>query len=679
MRGTLFLLLVLGACSTAEHVLGPTTYDVSGVWRFDQSLHNNTLNVTCGSQGNITVSQDGPHFTAQGLQSGYCQGPGGSQNFIDEPFAITNGTIDGATIAFKDSECSYRGTAHGTKPDSVSGTANCQFTVDNQNVTLTGTWSVIPPPDDVPPTLTATTFGGGANDSLETGDDTLYVHIVASDNVALRAIGYTITDPSRGTIVRQDSIVLTSNTVAALDDTLIFPLPLNLILPVPYGTAFQGSAFVRDTAGNVAQTPITPFAVYPARPPVATGSVTGSTRPDSAGALRDTLDISVTVHSPRPLRYIGYRLTNPVGIGDSVAVTDSVASHSFRLAIPFEWKGLVIGVGVFGRDRLALEGGHQIAEMRVVIFPNRPTQTFRVGQGVSDVVYDRPRDRLYLMTSLDSTAQAGQPEVRRFQFSPGGGGFLPGIPLSSFADGMDLSPGGDSLLLALYNQRLGIVNLNTLAQDSTAPIAFTPSNGRYPFKVRAMANGKALIAIASAYWGAGDPGQLVEFDLGTQTQTLRTDVGAAGDIGLTPLLGRTPDRARLVLYPSKPAANEAQLYLSAGNSFAPSAAGAPAGAVTLSSDSVGSLWLVGNELLDGSLVPLRQLGTGIYSGTSVISYDGQYAYVAVPEGVAKFRTSDGARMELILLQTPPYKLSITPDGNTLMAISGSGLQIIDLR
>ncbi len=215
-----------------------------------------------------------------------------------------------------------------------------------------------------------------------------------------------------------------------------------------------------------------------------------------------------------------------------------------------------------------------------------------------------------------------------------------------------------------------IVNLNTLAQDSTAPIAFT--NGGYPFKVRAMANGKALITIA------GNPGQLVAFDLGTQTQTLRTDVGAAGNIGSTPLLGRTPDRARLLLYSSQPATNEVQRYLSSSDWFVQSAGG-PAGAVTISSDSVGSLWLVGPELYDGSPSPLGQVGTGIYSGTSVLSYDGQYAYVAVPEGVAKFRTSDRAQVELILLQTPPYKLSIAPDGSTLIAISGSGLQIIDLR
>ena len=671
MRRTVLLLLVLGACSGAEHVLGPTTYDVNGVWRFDQTLQNTNLDVTCGSQGNITVTQDGPRFTAAGVQSGFCAGPGGSQNFTDEPFAITNGTIDGATVTFKDSECSYRGTAHGTKPDSVSGTATCRFNVDNQTVTLTGTWEVIPPPDEVFPTVAVTTFGGGTNGTLESGDDTLYVHIVAADNIALRAIGYEIRDPSRGSIVRQDSIVLSSNTTATLDDTLIFPLPLSLQLPVGLDPAFQGSVFARDTAGHVAQATITPFVVHYPRSPVATGTVTGNTRPDSAGALRDTLDISVTVHSPRPLRYVGFRLTSFIGRGDSVAVTDSVASRSFRLPIPFEWKGIVLRVEVFGRDRLGLGDSREIANLRVVVFPSRPTQTFRVGQGVSDVVYDPARGRVYLATALDSTVQAGQPEVRVFQFSSMS--FVtPGIQVPWFPSAMDLSPGGDSLLLALGGH-LGTINLNTLVQDSTAPIAFT--NGGYPWKVRATANGTAIIS------GAGQPGQLVGFDLATQAQAVRQDAGDAGGVGQTPQIARSPDRSRLIVYPSKPAASEAQLYLAASDSFTASVAVPvpPVGFRGMSSNAAGSLWLIGNQLLDGSLAPLRQLGTGIYAGTSVLSYDGLYAYVAVAEGVAKFRTSDGVQVELILLQDPPYELSITPDGNSLIAISGYGLQIVDLR
>ena len=677
LRGSL-LLLFLVACSDAARTLGPTTYVVDGIWRFEQTVANTGVDVTCGSFGDLTVTQDGPRFTAQGTHSGYCEGPGGSEGFTDEPFAITDGTIDGTRIDFHADGCSYAATAHGTKPDSAAGTATCRVRVGATDITLRGTWHFIPPPDDVPPTVTGSTHGGGRNGTLETGDDTIYVRIVATDNTALRAIGYEIRDPSRFQTIRRDSLVFTVDTIAALDDTLLFPLPLTLILPVPDGTPFEGSVFVYDTSGNSAAAPLLPMTVRPPSPPIATGSVTGSTRPDSTGALRDTLEITVSVESPRPLTHIGYRLTNFVNVGDSIAVTDTAGSHVFRLPIPFAWKGTLLRIEVFGHDRLGFDDHEQVAELRVVVFPSRPTQTFRVGQGVSDVVHDVARGRVYLMTALDSTPQAGRPEVRVFQFSPAG--FLPGIALPWFADGMDLSPGGDSLLVTLYNGRLGIVNLTTLAQDSTDPIGFTPSNGRYPWKVRGMANGKAMISIASAYWGALDPGLFVEYDLGTGTQTPRTDVGAAGAIGLSPLLGRTPDKTRLLLWPSKATASEGQLYYAATDSFGVSVPipAPPVGALGVSSDATGSRWLVGNQLLDGGLTWLRQVGTGIYAGSSVLSHDGVYAYVSVPEGVAKFRTADGAQVELILLQSPPYHLKITPDGNTLIVV-GHGLQIIDLR
>lgn len=659
-------------------MLAPTTYDVHGTWLFEENLGSTGQRVFCYGSGNFTVTQNGPRFTAQGTDSRVCGDAVGGRTFSDGPFAVNDGTIDKTTIEFHADGCAYVGTAQGARPDSVTGTATCRITFDSTTLSVSGTWHLVPPPDVTPPTVTGSSFGGGRDGTLETGDDTLYVRIVAHDNTALRAIGYEIRDPSRGTLVQSDSLVLAADTVADLDDTLIYPLPLRLTLPVPDGTPFEGTVFARDTAGNAAFADLAPITVHYPLPPTVTGTLTGSTRPDSTGALRDTLTIAVSAHGPRPLTYIGYRITTFTNVGDSIAVADTADSATFRVPVPFEWKGTWLTIDVFVSDRLGLGSGEVIGQLLVVVFPSRPTLTLPVGQGVSDMIYDQPRGRLYLMTALDSTPQAGRPEVRVFQFSPPG--FLPGIPLSWFADGIDLSPGGDSLLVTLYNWRLGIINLTTLAQDSTDPIIYAPSAVHNPYKVRATANGKAMISIVGGYTVDGGPGQLVELDLSTGTQTLRTDVGDSGAIGTMPLLGQTPDRTRLIVSPSSATTTAAQLYRSTTDSFGPSTPfpTPPAGVLSVSSDSTGSLWLLGNELLDGSLAPLRQLESGIYAGTSVLSYDGAYAYVSVPEGVAKVRTSDGTRVELILLQMPPYRLGITPDGNTLIAV-GYGLQIVDLR
>lgn len=674
-RSPRLLLLALVACNgEPTRTLPATTLVVSGEWLFTETAGNAALDVTCFSGGLVTVTQNGPRFTGNGLQSGQCDGPGGSDSFTDTPFTITDGNIDGTVVRFSIDECPHVGTAHGSRPDSVTGTVSCRIAAPGGPIAIQGEWRVVPPPDLTPPTLTAITFGTGANDTFEKGDDTLYVAFRAEDNKALAMMGYQLRDPSRSQIVREDSVAI-SGTLA--QDTLAFPLPLSLNLPVPDGTPFQGSAFVRDSAGNVTGVTLTPILVRNPDPPSVTGTLAGVTR-DSVGALRDTLTITVTASSPRPLTYVGYRLTNFVSLGDSIVTTATTASHTFRVPIPFEWKTLLLTVEVFVRDRLQLEDRESLGSARVVVFPSRPTQSFRMGQGVSDVVYDATRNRVYFMTAVDSGTGAGQPEVRVLQLDPAR--FLPGIPLPWFADGIDLSPGDDSLLATLYDARLGIIDLNTLAMDSTEPIAFSPSHGRYPYKVRAMANNKAMVSIASAYWGSGAPGQLIEFDLASEAQRLRTDVGAAGDIGLTPMLARTSDRQRLLIVSSGAAAVEAQLYHAATDQFSSSVfIGEPVPGRGVSGSRTGSLWLVGNRLLGTDLTLLRVLGTGgPQAVASALTDDGTIAYVAVPEGVAKFRTSDGVVLERILLFDPPYQMLVTPDGNTLIAI-GPGLQVVDLR
>jgi hypothetical protein len=545
---------------------------------------------------------------------------------------------------------------------------------------MQGPWRVVPPPDDIGPTVQATTFGGGSDGKLQLGDDTVHIQLQSADNIALRSIGYELRGASLGLgVVHRDSVLVSANDVTVLDDTLSFPLPLslaNLVPPhSPNPMMLTGSAFARDTAGNGAGASIMPFEIHYPDPPVVTASVTGASRPDTVGALRDTLDITVTASAPRELRYIGYRATTFTNVADSVAVTALTATHTFRLPVPFAWKGLLLRIEIFARDRLGLQDQEQIAELRVVVLPSRPTQSLRVGQGVSDLLYDDVRRRVYLMTALDTTPQAGRPEVRVYDFATAA--FVqPGIALPWQSGAVEVLPGGDSLLVSRFNG-LGLIDLTTLATDSTDFTVFPPP-GRGAGFLRTMANGKTLVSIAAP--ATGGAGAMVEYQVAPGSQTVRSDVGSGGDVGSAPWLGRTPDRTRMLLYSSHTTASQAQLYMSATDAFGPSVAipAPPFGFGSLSASADGSRWLVGNQLLDGALTSLRQLGTSIYGSASVLSPDGVYAYVSTAEGVWKYRTADGAGVELILLQEPPYRLTITPDGNTLIAV-GFGLQIVDLR
>lgn len=104
------------ACSgAADHVLGPTTYVVDGVWLFEETLADSNFGEFCSDHAHITLTQDGPRFTGFGRQVGACAG-----------------------------------TAYGDKPDSVAGHTICQFRSNGQTIRLSGTWHLVAPPDSQP-------------------------------------------------------------------------------------------------------------------------------------------------------------------------------------------------------------------------------------------------------------------------------------------------------------------------------------------------------------------------------------------------------------------------------------------------------------------------------------------------------------------------------------------------
>jgi hypothetical protein len=151
--GKWFVLATLAgavACSgIAEHVLGPTSYVVAGVWLFEETVADSSYGEYCSDHTRLTVTQDGPRFTGFGRQVGACTGTT-SFPIDSEALSIPDGTIEGTTIRFSVPPCPYSGTAYGDKPDSVAGHTICQFRSNGQTVRLSGTWHLIAPPDSQP-------------------------------------------------------------------------------------------------------------------------------------------------------------------------------------------------------------------------------------------------------------------------------------------------------------------------------------------------------------------------------------------------------------------------------------------------------------------------------------------------------------------------------------------------
>jgi VCBS repeat protein/FG-GAP repeat protein len=144
MRWSLPILLV-GAFACGDSTpTGPTTYVVSGQWYFSEHLSAAQAAVSCGDGGPVLVTQSDRQFAANGVVSGACTGPGGTQTYRDVTTSIESGTISGTQFRFVIDGCPYVGTAYGDAPDSVAGTAACDIAAGAGTVHVTGTWVVLP-------------------------------------------------------------------------------------------------------------------------------------------------------------------------------------------------------------------------------------------------------------------------------------------------------------------------------------------------------------------------------------------------------------------------------------------------------------------------------------------------------------------------------------------------------
>ena len=112
--------------------------------------------------------------------------------------------------------------------------------------------------------------------------------------------------------------------------------------------------------------------------------------------------------------------------------------------------------------------------------------------------------------------------------------------LSITPEDLDVTPGGDSVIVALGGAGLGIIDLRESPLTvSVLPLAPVDSTGAAGARfVRTLSNGKVFVTAAGSY--------LVEVDLATGVQRVRRDAGNNGYINGA-ALGRSLDRSVVVL------------------------------------------------------------------------------------------------------------------------------------
>jgi hypothetical protein len=280
-----------------------------------------------------------------------------------------------------------------------------------------------------------------------------------------------------------------------------------------------------------------------------------------------------------------------------------------------------------------------------------------------DMIADARRDVAYLL----------QPSERRIQVLSLSTMQVSGtISLPSRPGEFDISSGGDSLVVLLPgNYALGIVDLRASSwQTSVVPItAIDHSVEQTRWHLSTLSNGKVFV---SAMTSASGSDQLIEVDLATGAQRVRTDAGENGYIHFS-TMARSLDHSVVVL---NGAMTYFQRYDASTDHFsARKVANTPY--LTPVLDAIGAHVVIGDELYDASLDYVRKITSPVPSVQDtthlVLSPDGAVLYQLLGRrGVVRVRVSDGALLDRIIDPIGANYMRLSDDGTLLLTTWGEG-------
>jgi len=403
-------------------------------------------------------------------------------------------------------------------------------------------------------------------------------------------------------------------------------------------------------------------------------------------AVGDFMRLWAAATDDNGLAWFVYEIGAPANVRDSIAIPGGLLSANPLASVKTkaEWIGSPI-VSAYVRD-LAGNVSNIIrsAFEAVRIYPvvtretspvvQLPGDVFATG-GAGDAIHDERRNVMYI----------AQPRAHRVQVLDLAAMALRApIVFTEAVGGIDLSAGGDSLVVVVGGRSLAFVDLtkpeaaptmyplsvlDTAGTDNSTPLPPRPA------VVRVAANGRAYVLLEH---GTRSGSNLVEVDLTTGTHRLRPDVGARGVFN-NPLgrFGRTPDRSRLVFLPDITCP---QSYIAATDAFTPCAAlvrGAP-GVMSFSTD--GTRLTYGDLVLDQDLntVFLARPASQWDRAQLILAPAGDVAYMVSMDGLTRVRLADGAFIERLTLPFLPSRVIVARDGTWLLALDAMRMVRVEL-
>jgi hypothetical protein len=381
---------------------------------------------------------------------------------------------------------------------------------------------------------------------------------------------------------------------------------------------------------------------------------------DTLFVPKDTFRLTVNAEHDRKLLWVGYRLGQPVSRQDSVHAVAQSGAGFFELdmPIPATWLG-DSPLTVFARDALSRATSSRPACCASSISFRRPLGIVTLDGLATDVEYDARRNRVYLLES-----QEGRIDVLDLAgLSLSTPISVPTTLPSSVGAGIDLSPGGDSLIVAItVPPTLHLMIDLVSGSRSDVPIEDPGSEVLFDVTVtggRAFAYGERRDEMHSI------TGRLWEVNLGTGAQQMSTDVGASGggNLGQSTGFATSADGSHLLLVDTPVPC--IQVFTPA-TGFGP--CGAPPGELAFlpSGSSDGSAWLVRHLLYDSGLAVA---GTPVPQGTpaGVIGSDGSVAYYPTPLGFDVVELPSGTVREHVRVPNAVTRLMLLPEAGRILA------------
>lgn len=548
-----------------------------------------------------------------------------------------------------------------------------QTFVDGQSGTFT-----ITPPFDVPSsvgtgslTITATAHAGSATG---TGQAIVGVSDTTHPAVTLAIAPHqTIFEPGDSlvlTLTATDAgalkyaVVRVSGAFSFVDSSdahdlqsFVRTIPLQVPSDANLQTLVHISATAANVGGVVTLDSIAPLTVADTAHPTVLGQLT-TTHAGTGAAPGDTLTMNVHATDRRKLAYVGYTFGPPASTSDSVATSAQTFDLAARIPVPSTWTGSS-AYSVFARDSVGNRTEVAAGVLTVASRARRAIASAALPGPVRDAAFDSKRNLVYLsVPSLQSVQVLSTASMT----------FGTAYTFGASPHGLDLTPGGDSLVVALVETpNVAIINLKNGTQ-TMMPV--TSGNG--PDFLRVSNTNKVLVTIT--FDGSGYGGSFIEADLATgATRNLKTVTEYVP-------LAASGNRGRIMaLIDDSCCPEEAFVYDAASGSVV-----ADAGTISnyfnwVTADYLGDAFLIQSQLYGPTLRQTSAYGGNLYDGgPSVLAPDGQSGYFAETTGFVHVRFSDGKVLDTFTLGEAPAGMWLSPDGLSMAVAGTSHVFLVDL-